>query len=172
MAYTSFSAFTWAIRQSVRTAVGRLPPAGAWLCFLLGGLFLYTTLSRLTPIVLLGQQADGVVVSLRHVSGRHAHVLPTVRYTLPDGQTATFETASLLGRHFTVGEQLRIRYLPWWPERAEIFSFGQLFSPLIITWIGAYIFFAGGMAVIRARKQRIIDQQNLDAFMASQAERR
>src|ERR1700760_1882978 len=88
MRYPSFSAFTLAIRQSLRTAMGRLPPAGAWLCFLLGGLFLYGALSRLTPIILFGRQADGVVTSLRYMRGRHVDVLPTVGYALPGGQIA------------------------------------------------------------------------------------
>jgi hypothetical protein len=169
--YTSFSAFIGAIKQDLRSTVGRLPRGIAWLFFLLGGLFLYSELGRIMPVVLFGRQADGVIASIRYVRARHTDEIPMIRYSLPDGKPVTFETTALLGRGFKVGQELRIRYVPWWPQRAEIFSFGQLFSPLIIGWLGAYIFLAGGVGILRARKQRIIDQQNLEAFIASHSHR-
>jgi hypothetical protein len=172
MQYTSFSAFVRAIKDGLRSDIGRLPRGLAWIFFLLGGLFLYSEIHGPTTVVLFGRQADGVVESIRYVSGRHAEELPTIRYLLPDGKTAEFETLALLRRRFVVGEHLRIRYVPWWPKRAEIFSFGQLFSPLIIGWVGAYIFLRGGAGILRARKQRIIDQQNLAAFIAGHAPHR
>jgi hypothetical protein len=172
MQYHSFSAFIAAIGESFRDVPGRLPRPFAWFAFLLGGLFLYGEINGPTTILLLGRQADGVVVEIRYVRGRNTSVIPVIRYTLPDGSTASFHTSALLGRDFTVGERLRIRYLPFWRERGEIFSFGQLFSPLIIGWVGACLFFAGGLAVLRGRKQRVLDKEKLDAFIASHTSHR
>lgn len=156
MQYSSFSAFLSAIGQSFRSAISRCPLAVAWILFLVGGLFLYAALSGPTPLVLFGRNTDGVVVSIRIIPGHRQAQRPTVFYALPEGKALSFETTALLGRTFHMHEKLQVRYLPWWPQQVAIFSFGQLFSPLLIEWAGACLFLAGGVGLVRARRPQIV----------------
>lgn len=101
-------------------------------------------------IALLGESAEGVIVSLERTKPTRGASVPVVQFRSGRGEVIVFRGFPQYGSPYEVGQLLRVRYVVGEPTRAEMDSWPTLWRALLIA-VGLGVALVSGGAVIVAR---------------------
>lgn len=97
-------------------------------------------------LIVFGAKTEGTVLDAKSAGGGKSKY--AVRFMLPDGGEATFQTSSTWGSRHQAGDKVPVIYLPGNPSRAEINTMRQLVLPMAIGMVAASLCLAAGVCVI------------------------
>lgn len=140
------------------------PPWTGWVPLAFGLLFLISAAVYEIRFVVLGKPTIGTIDRFERI-GKSSHVY--IKYQSAAGQNEQCRQCVLMREHFSVGQQVNIRYLPDDPSLGRITTYFQLWQPLSLKLILGTLAVWAALWIFGLRPSQPFEQER-DRFMSRQ----